>query len=149
MAVTARQRPDFRTVSDSRTRQLTALGGLFMQVLMLCQAARLVPWAQVALDGTKTKANASKQKAMRNGRRQKTEADRAEVAAEGGDPRRARGYGVRPGASRGCIADVGGRQAGAVGENSARHDRDGSREAQVGTRTWAMPVKLRRGGHRR
>ena len=36
MAVTARQRPDFRTVSDFRKRHLTALGGLFTQVLKLC-----------------------------------------------------------------------------------------------------------------
>ena len=40
----ARQRPDLRTISDSWTRQLTALGGLFMQVLTRCRAAGLVPW---------------------------------------------------------------------------------------------------------
>ena len=81
---------------------------------------------------------------MAAGRRPKPTARRSgRSGAEGGDPRRARGYGVGPGAPRRCIADVGGRQAGAVGENSARHGRDGSREVQVGTRTWAMPVKLR------
>lgn len=77
MAVTARQRPDFRTVSDFRKRHLTALGGLFTQVLKLCQAAGLVQLGPVALDGTKIKANASKHKAMSYGRMQKTEADLA------------------------------------------------------------------------
>ncbi len=33
MAVTARQSPDFRTISDFRKRHLPALGGLFTQVL--------------------------------------------------------------------------------------------------------------------
>jgi transposase len=77
MAVTARQTPDFRTVSDFRKRHLTALGGLFTQVLKLCQAAGLVQLGHVALDGTKLKANASKHKAMSYGRMQKTDADLA------------------------------------------------------------------------
>lgn len=77
MAVTARQTPDFRTISDFRKRHLTALGGLFTQVLKLCQAAGLVQLGHVALDGTKLKANASKHKAMSYGRMQKTEADLA------------------------------------------------------------------------
>jgi transposase len=46
MAVTARQSPDFRTISDFRKRHLPALGGLFTQVLQLCQKAGLVSsWA--------------------------------------------------------------------------------------------------------
>jgi transposase len=77
MAVTALQRPDFRTVSDFRKRHLTALGGLFTQVLKLCQAAGLVQLGHVALDGTKLKANASKHKAMSYGRMQTTEAELA------------------------------------------------------------------------
>lgn len=77
MAVTARQTPDFRTISDFRKRHLTALGGLFTQVLKLCQAAGVVQLGHVALDGTKLKANASKHKAMSYGRMQKTEADLA------------------------------------------------------------------------
>ena len=72
--MTARQRPDFRTVSDFRKRHLTALGGLFTQVLRLCQAAGL---GHGALNGTNIKANASKHKAMSYGRMQKTEADLA------------------------------------------------------------------------
>ncbi len=77
MAVTARQSPDFRTISDFRKRHLTALGELFTQVLKLCQAAGLVQLGHVALDGTTLKANASKHKAMSYGRMQKTEAELA------------------------------------------------------------------------
>ena len=53
MAVTARQQPDFRTISDFRKRHLSALGGLFTQVLQLCQKAGLVRLGHVALDGMK------------------------------------------------------------------------------------------------
>lgn len=79
MAVTARQRPDFRTISDFRKRHLPALGGLFTQVLQLCQKAGLVTLGHVALDGTKLRANASKHKAM-SYRRMKTA--EPELAAE-------------------------------------------------------------------
>jgi transposase len=63
-AVTAMQRPDFRTISDFRKRHREALRGLFVQVLRLCREAGLVKLGHVALDGTKLKANASKHKAM-------------------------------------------------------------------------------------
>jgi transposase len=80
MAVTARETPDFRTVSDFRKRHLKALGGLFIQVLKLCQKAGLVTLGHVALDGTKVKANASKHKAMSYGRMSKAEAElKAEI----------------------------------------------------------------------
>jgi len=64
MAVTAMQRPDFRTIAKFRVRHLRALSGLFVQVLKLCQLAGLVRLGHVAVDGTKVKANASKHKAM-------------------------------------------------------------------------------------
>ena len=81
MAVTARQSPDFRTISDFRKRHLPALGGLFTQVLQLCQKAGLVRLGHVALDGTKIRANASKHKAMSYSRMQTAEpALAAEVA---------------------------------------------------------------------
>jgi len=79
MAVTARQRPDFRTISDFRKRHLRALGALFGQVLGLCEAAGLVKLGHVALDGTKLHANASKHKAMSYGRMKEKE---PELAAE-------------------------------------------------------------------
>jgi transposase len=79
MAVTALQKPDFRTISDFRKRHLKALGALFVQVLSLCEQAGLVKLGHVALDGTKIKANASKHKAMSYGRMKLRE---AELAAE-------------------------------------------------------------------
>ena len=71
MAVTALQKPDFRTISDFRKRHLEALGALFVQVLQLCHRAGLVKLGHVALDGTKVRANASKHKAMSYARMKK------------------------------------------------------------------------------
>lgn len=82
MAVTALNRPDFRTVSDFRKRHLAALGELFVQVLRLCREAGLVELGHVALDGSKVQANASKHKAMSYGRMGPAEARlQAEVDA--------------------------------------------------------------------
>ncbi|MBS2027942.1 MAG: IS1182 family transposase [Deltaproteobacteria bacterium] len=82
MAVTAMQKPDFRTISDFRLRHLEALSGLFQQVLLLCCEAGLVKLGHVALDGTKVKANASKHKAMSYARMKKTEQElQAEIAS--------------------------------------------------------------------
>src|SRR5579864_8541985 len=73
--------PDFRTISDFRKRHLTALGGLFGQILQLCEKAGLVKLGHVAHDGTKIKANASKHKAMSYERMEKRAAElEAEVA---------------------------------------------------------------------
>ena len=58
------QHPDHDSIADFRKRHLSALAGLFVQVLLLCQKAGLVKLGHVALDGTKVKANASKHKAM-------------------------------------------------------------------------------------
>jgi len=57
------QHPDHSAISNFRQRHLTALGGLFMQILALCKEAGLVKLGHVALDGTKLKASASKHKA--------------------------------------------------------------------------------------
>lgn len=62
--LSADQHPDHDSISEFRRRHLPVLGGLFLQVLKLCQAAGLVKLGYVALDGTKVKANASKQKAI-------------------------------------------------------------------------------------
>lgn len=56
--------PDFRTIADFRLRHLQALRGFFQQVLELCAKAGMVKLAHVAIDGTKIKANASKQRSM-------------------------------------------------------------------------------------
>jgi hypothetical protein len=56
--------PTFRTISDFRKIHLSALEGLFVEVLKLCRSAGLAKVGRVALDGTKVKANASRHKAM-------------------------------------------------------------------------------------
>jgi transposase len=82
MAITARQQPDFRTISDFRLRHLEALAALFGQVLRICEKAGMVKLGHVALDGTKIQANASKHKAMSYERMKKTEKElTAEIAA--------------------------------------------------------------------
>jgi len=81
MAVTAMQKPDFRPISEFRRRHLSALEGLFKQVLRLCQKAGMVKLGHVALDGTKVQANASKRKAMTYERMLKREVELAEEVA--------------------------------------------------------------------
>ena len=71
--LTGNQQPDHSRISDFRRRHLPALAGLFVQVLRLCQRAGLVSLGQVALDGTKIRANASKHKAMSHERMLKSE----------------------------------------------------------------------------
>src|ERR1700761_843670 len=48
-AVTALNRPDFRTISEFRRRHLDALAGLFVQVLALCRQAGLAGLGHVAV----------------------------------------------------------------------------------------------------
>jgi Sec-independent protein translocase protein TatA len=62
------QQPDHWTLSEFRRRHLSALGDLFVQTVQLAQAAGLVKLGQVAIDGTKIKAYASKHAAMSYGR---------------------------------------------------------------------------------
>ena len=73
--VTADNHPDHTTISEFRRIHLEALSQLFLQVLELCQKAGLVKLGQVALDGTKMKANASKHKAMSYERMIKSKAE--------------------------------------------------------------------------
>ena len=100
MAIVALQAPDFHTVSEFRRRHLAALSALFVQVLKLCAAARLVKLGHVALDGTKIKANASKHKAMSYAYMKEREAElQAEVdswlkKAEAADAAEDKAYGV-------------------------------------------------------
>ena len=60
--------PDFRTIAEFRKTHLTALQGLFEQVLRLARELGARRVGRVALDGSKIKANASKHKAMSYGR---------------------------------------------------------------------------------
>ncbi len=78
----ANNTPDFRTIAEFRKQHLTALKGVFIQVLRLCRQAGLVKLGHVAVDGTKVKANASKHKAMSYERMQREETRlQAEVEA--------------------------------------------------------------------
>jgi transposase len=81
MAITGRQEPDFRTISDFRKRHIAALGELFGQVLKLCQKAGMVKLAHVALDGTKIAGNAAKDQTLKYGRLKKNEQELAEEVA--------------------------------------------------------------------
>ena len=60
----AQQAPDFRSIARFRKRHLSSLGNVFLEALGLCRAAGMVSLGQVALDGTKVRANASRRKAM-------------------------------------------------------------------------------------
>jgi transposase len=67
------QQPDYWTLNAFRTRHIQALGNLFVQTVLLAQKAGLVELKQVAADGTKLKANASKHSAMSYDRMEKEE----------------------------------------------------------------------------
>jgi len=56
--------PDHDSIAEFRKQHLVELARLFVQVLRLCEAAGLVKLGQVAIDGSKVRANASKHKAM-------------------------------------------------------------------------------------
>ena len=56
--------PDFRRIAEFRVRHLKHLPSLFLAVLILCREAGLLKVGQLSLDGTKIKANASRNKAM-------------------------------------------------------------------------------------
>jgi transposase len=58
------EHPHFTTINQFRLEHWGTLAGLFAQGFQMCQKAGLVTLGQVALDGTKIKAAASKHKAM-------------------------------------------------------------------------------------
>jgi transposase len=62
--ITANQHPDHDTIAAFRKRFLEELKPLFAQILMIAQTIGIAKLGQVALDGTKVKANASKHKAL-------------------------------------------------------------------------------------
>src|ERR1035437_7905467 len=77
MYLAGQSRPDHKTISSFRRRHLAAFGGLFLQVLVLCQEAGLVRLGRVALDGTNVKARANRHKAMSYARMTEREAQLA------------------------------------------------------------------------
>jgi len=78
----ANQQPDFRSLARFRRRHLRALEELFVQTVRVCATAGLVKLGQIAIDGTKLRANASRHKAMSYGRMLERERQlQAEIAA--------------------------------------------------------------------
>jgi transposase len=57
--IAANRVPDHTTIARFRARHAVALAELFVQGLVLCQAAGMVKVGRVAIDGTKMRANAS------------------------------------------------------------------------------------------
>ncbi len=66
-AIVGSWRPDFRTISDFRKLHLEALGDLFVQILQIAGEMGLIKLGNLALDGSKFRANASRHKAMSSG----------------------------------------------------------------------------------
>ena len=67
LAIVGAGRPDFRTISDFRKIHLEPLSDLFVQVLQIAGMSGLVKLGNIAIDGSKFKANASRHKAMSYG----------------------------------------------------------------------------------
>jgi len=72
--IAANHHPDHDTLAHFRKTFLVEMEDLFVQVLSLAQAMKLVKLGQISLDGTKIKANASKHKALSHGHIEKLEA---------------------------------------------------------------------------
>ncbi|GAG15439.1 unnamed protein product, partial [marine sediment metagenome] len=82
LAIVGKQRPDFRTISDFRKNHLQPLGDLFVEVLAIAGELGMVKLGNVALDGSKFRANASRHKAMSYGYMKKeVQRLRAEIEA--------------------------------------------------------------------
>lgn len=78
----ANTHPDHDTIAAFRRRFLPQFEALFVQVLLLAREMKLMKLGQIALDGTKVKANASKHKALSYAHAKKIEAQlKAEVSA--------------------------------------------------------------------
>jgi len=66
-AIVGDDRPDFRTVSDFRKIHTAAMKPLFSEVLRVAGELGMVKLGNLATDGTKMRANASRHKAMSYG----------------------------------------------------------------------------------
>jgi transposase len=60
--LSARQRPDFRTIANFRKRHIGQLKGLFNQIVGICLSMGIAKVRKIAIDGTKIKANANRDK---------------------------------------------------------------------------------------
>jgi transposase len=73
LAIVGDDRPDFRTISDFRKLHLEAFADVFIEVLRLAAELGMVGLGNLAFDGSKFKANASRHKAMSYGYMKKEE----------------------------------------------------------------------------
>jgi transposase len=73
--------PAHRTIAEFRQRHVTAFEALFVQVVRIAREAVVVHLGTVVIDGTKVKANASKHKAMSDGRMRENERQLCEQIA--------------------------------------------------------------------
>jgi transposase len=64
LAIVGSEAPDFRTISDFRKIHWSAFEDLFLEVLRLAHSMGMIKLGNLALDGSKFKANASRHKAM-------------------------------------------------------------------------------------
>lgn len=67
LAIVGSDTPDYRTISEFRRHHLDAFEDLFVKVLRLAAEAKMIKLGNLALDGSKFKANASRHKAMSYG----------------------------------------------------------------------------------
>lgn len=67
LAIVGLDRPDFRTISEFRKHHLSAFKKLFLEVLRVAGELGMVRLGNLATDGTKIEANASRHKAMSYG----------------------------------------------------------------------------------
>ena len=72
--VAANTHPDHDTIATFRRRFLPQVKSLFVQVLVLAREMKCLKLGNIALDGTKVHANASKHKALSWGHANKIEA---------------------------------------------------------------------------
>ncbi|MFM2418137.1 MAG: hypothetical protein RL385_2860 [Pseudomonadota bacterium] len=157
----ANHQPHFTTTNGFRRVHRSALADLFVQVLKLCQRAGLVKLGQVAIDGTKMQANASKHKAMSHVRmeaeekRLRAEIERLLASADDADAREDAEYGPGQRAfelpeelkrREGRLAKI--REAKAALEQKAREQRANELRTQAKVREQAakiLPEKAAKG----
>jgi transposase len=73
LAIVGDDRPDFRTISDFRLAHLDTFKGVFIQVVRIAAEMGMVGLGNLAFDGSKFKADASRHKAMSYGYMKKEE----------------------------------------------------------------------------
>ena len=78
----ADQHPDHDTIANFRRQHLEALAALFVEALQLCRKAGLVKLGNVAIDGTKIKASASRSRGKTHARMSEEERKLGELVKQ-------------------------------------------------------------------